>query len=361
MKYKNIVILADAGIGDFVWATSALSLIRQYDKNIEITLVTCDKYVELIDKNLKIDKIVTTNNKYHVSKNKFIRLFYKLFWSIKNIKYFYKKDICLILDISLFFTVVAKYLYRIKNIVGPNNFSFGYDIINKSAKYYSQQIIMPKNADKTSYMMRYQMLVRAIFPTYNLAIPILPNTNYLNKKILNLIGNTKKYKIAISPCGSVHWKRFNINNIKSLILKINKYNADVTFFIVGNSKKEMEYANTLINSLGNIDIRNVVGKTSLLELKELFSEMNLFITVDNGSSHIASTASIPVIAIYGTSFPENSGSISGKIVPLCSYRQCSPCAIETALNGFVCDNPKCIDDITPEIIFEKIKEILNKK
>jgi hypothetical protein len=32
MKYKNIVILADAGIGDFIWATSALSLIKDYDK-----------------------------------------------------------------------------------------------------------------------------------------------------------------------------------------------------------------------------------------------------------------------------------------------------------------------------------------
>ena len=88
MKYKNIVILANTGIGDFVRATSALSLIRQYDKNIEITLITCNRYVDLIDKSLNINKIITANNKYYSNYNRFIRTFYKLFWSIKNLKYF---------------------------------------------------------------------------------------------------------------------------------------------------------------------------------------------------------------------------------------------------------------------------------
>ena len=151
MKYNNIVILADAGIGDFVWATSALSLIRQYDKNIEITLITCDKYVELIDKSLKINKIITTNNRYYVSRNKFVRIIYKLFWSLKNFKYFYKKDAFLILDISMFFAITAKYLYRIKNIIGPDNFSFGYNIPNNSSKFYTKKVKMPKDSDRVSF------------------------------------------------------------------------------------------------------------------------------------------------------------------------------------------------------------------
>ena len=38
-KFKNIVVFTAAGIGDFVWATSAISLIKQFDKSISITLI----------------------------------------------------------------------------------------------------------------------------------------------------------------------------------------------------------------------------------------------------------------------------------------------------------------------------------
>jgi len=362
MEYKNIVILADAGIGDFVWATSALSLIRQYDKNIEITLVTCDKYVDLIDSSLNINKIVTTNNKYHVNKNKFIRLFYKLFWSIKNFKHFYKKDALLILDISIFFTVTARYVYRIKNIMGPDNFSFGYGVYNKSSKFYTKIIKMPKDSDRLSYMMRYQIITRAIFPTYNLCLPILPNTTHLKNKLLNLIGKTNKLKIAISPCGTVSWRKFDISFLRNLILKLND-SYDITFLILGASNKEKEYYSKLISLVEgkNIDIRNFIGKTSLLELKELFSNTDLLLTVDTGTYHIAATTNIPIIAVHGGTLPENSGAISPKVISLCSYRECAPCTLKVVKDSFVCRNPLCIKDITPEMVIEKVKEILDER
>ena len=357
MKYKNIIVLADAGMGDFVWATSALSLIRQYDKDIEITLITCDRYVELIDTKLNINKIVTTNNKYHANKNIFVRMAYKIFWSFKNFKSFYKKDICLILDISMFFTLTAKYLYRIKNIVGPNNFSFGYDKKNNSAMFYTETIEMPKDSDRTSYMMRYQILTRAVFPTCNLSKPKLPETKYLFPKIIKLIGQTKKYKIAISPCGSLPWKRFYMDFLKRIMLQINN-SYDSTFFIFGNSEQEKKYVFDLIRILPNMDIRNFVEQTSILELKELLSNMDMLLTVDTGICHIAATTNVPIISIYGTSLPECTGAISSNAVSMCSYRKCSPCAFETATKNFICNEPLCMQDITSEMVVEKIKEIL---
>ena len=359
MKYNSVVILADAGIGDFVWATSALALIRDYDKDIEIILVTSDKYIDLIDKRLSINKIVTTNNRYHVSKNKIVRFCYKLFWSVKNFKYFYKKDVCLFLDISMFFTITSKYLYGIKNIIGPNNFAFGYNLINKSAKYYTKQVVMPLDSDRNSFMMRYQCIVRAVFPTYNLAVPVLPDTNHLSEKIKKIIGTTKKYKIALAPCASVTWRSWNIEYLKKLIEVINK-NFEVSFFIFGSSKNEKNYALSLIDSLPkDINIKSMVNKTSLLELKEFLKNMDLLISVDTGIIHLAAVMNIPIISLHGANLPENSGAITSKVISLCSYRNCAPCTYKTVLNNFVCKNIKCMQDIKPETVFEKIKEILN--
>ena len=362
MEYKNIVILANTGIGDFVRVTSALSLIRQYDKNIEITLITCNKYVDLIDKSLNINKIITTNNKYYSNYNRFIRTFYKLFWSIKNLKYFYKKDLFLFLDISMFFAIIAKYLYRIKNIIGPDNFAFGYNIPNDSSKFYTTAVKMLKDADRDSVIMRYQTITRFIFPTYNLCLPVLPNTKYLKDKILNLIGKTNKYKIVISPCSSVPWRRFDTQFLKDLILKLNNL-YDITFFIVGNSKADKECCLKLLNLIKQekVDIRNIIGKTSLLELKELFYNTDLLITVDTGTYHIAATTSVPIISVHSGVLPENAGAISSKVIPLCSYRECAPCGLKLFKTNFVCKNPLCVKDITSEMVVDKVKDILPSK
>lgn len=362
MKYKNIVILANTGIGDFVRATSALSLIRQYDKNIEITLITCNRYVDLIDKSLNINKIITANNKYYSNYNRFIRTFYKLFWSIKNLKYFYKKDAFLFLDISMFFAIIVKYLYRKKNIIGPDNFSFGYNIPNSSSKFYTIAVKMPKDADRDSVIMRYQMITRFVFPTYNLCLPVLPNTKHLKDKILNLMGKTNKYKIVISPCGSVPWRRFDTQFLKDLILKLNNL-YDITFFIAGNSKADKECCLKLLNLIKqeNVDIRNIVGETSLLELKELFYNTDLLITVDTGTYHIAATTSVPIISVHSGVFPENSGAISSKVIPLCSYRECAPCGLKLFKTKFVCKNPLCVKDITSEMVIDKVTDILSSK
>ena len=64
-KYKDVIIFSFLGLGDFVWATSAISLIKQYDKNIKVTLITFDSFFKLIDtKYLADDVILITNNTY---------------------------------------------------------------------------------------------------------------------------------------------------------------------------------------------------------------------------------------------------------------------------------------------------------
>ena len=41
-EQQNILIFACANIGDFVWATSAISLIKQTNKNCKLALITYD-------------------------------------------------------------------------------------------------------------------------------------------------------------------------------------------------------------------------------------------------------------------------------------------------------------------------------
>jgi ADP-heptose:LPS heptosyltransferase len=84
--------------------------------------------------------------------------------------------------------------------------------------------------------------VESIFPTYNLSIPKLPDTSNLSNKIIQLIGNTKKYKIALCTQSSVLWRTWNIKYFQKIIEEFDKL-TDATYFIVGNSKQEEKKCN----------------------------------------------------------------------------------------------------------------------
>ena len=358
MNKKKLVVFTCCGMGDFIWATSAISLIKNYDKNINLTLITFDSYKLLIDHKLQIDNVICTNSKKFFSKNKIIKWIYKSYWLIKLFFYLNNFDMLICLDNHTLFIKFAKYIYRIKDIVGPDMMHFGYDEINKNIKYYTRKVLLPKDSDRNHCMMRYQDIIRSIFPNYNLALPILPTTDsMLNKIKNNFLQNTKKYKIAFCTQGSGIWKCFPIDFSIQLLQNINKL-KDVTFFIVGGTNSQYKEAVFLQESLKDIDIRNICKKTSLLELKEFLGNMDLLISVDTGVSHLAAVANVPIISFYSATLPEQTGVVSSKFVPLYNKIKCCPCNREIEINKKICDNPKCMTTVKIEKVLQEIKKIL---
>jgi len=338
MTSKKIIIFTCGGIGDFILSTSAISLVNQYDKNIKITLVMCEEYISLVNKNLKIDKIVTLKHKYHiVETNKFIRLIYKVLWSIKNFSVFYNQDVCFMFVYTNFFRLFTKYIYRVKTIVDSS-------------------VIQHENVH---CMILAQSIIRHVFPIYNLAVPILPDTSYLSSKIKIMIATTKKYKIALCTMATSVLRNWDIKYFDEIIKKIND-SYDVTFFVVGSGKEEINNGNYLINNNKNCDIRNLCGKTSLLETKEFLSNMDLLVSVDTSAVHLAAVSNIPTISFYGFSLSSSFMGINHKAISLTSNEKCSPCDGKYYTNNLICQKPKCLYNITPEIVFEEIKKVLGK-
>lgn len=333
-KFKNIIVFTAAGIGDFIWATSAVSLIKQFDKNISITLVMCEDYTALVDKSLQVDKIITLKRKYHsVETSPVLRHIYKILWAIKNFKYFYKKEVCVMLDNSKFFLLLAKKIFNISKTV------------NLELK-------------DLHTMIKYQLITRSILPTYNLAVPVLPNTKYLENQIKqNFLQNTKKYKIALCTKSTMKFRDWDIKYFDELIKKIDNF-YDSTFYIVGNSKEEIQNSNFLMDNNKNTDIRNLCGKTSLLEIKEFLSNMDFIVSVDTSIVHLAAVSNIPTIAFYGVSLPLRSRGINYNFIAMSSNEKCSPCDDKYYANELSCEYAKCLYNITPDMVFNKIKEIL---
>lgn len=356
---KNIVAFTCYGVGDFIWATSAISLIKQYNKNVTLTLIAFDSYKVLIDNKLGIDKVLFTKYKYFFSKNKFIRWIYKFYWLITLTFHIHNFDMLLCLDIFSPFTKFAKKIYKIKEIVGADTLKYGYNTKNYDANFYTKQVKMKKDGDRNHCMMRYQDIIRAMFPTYNLSMPILPNTDYLKQQIKEkFLQKTKKYIIALCTTGTNVIRTIPVEYTCKLLEKLENFN-NITIFITGNTKKQKEEADFLIKKFKNIDIKNICGKTSLLELKELLKNMNLLISVDTGVVHLAAVSNIPIISFYSIARSEHSGPVSYNSIPIYQELKCFPCFYDAEINKNVCYNPKCITDISVDTVINKIKEILN--
>ncbi len=360
-QFKDVIIFSFLGLGDFVWETSAISLIKQYDKNIKVTLITFDSFFKLVSSDLKIDDSILISNKLFNYKYKIVRYGYKFFWFTKTFFKLYKRETIIFLDISKALGFASKYIYKIKNIIGPSNLNYGYNIKNNSSMFYTKIINLPTDRDRLHCMIAYQIMIRQIFPTYNLSLPILKNTDSLLDTIKEkFLKNTKEYKVAICLSGNGTNRYWNIDSFVELIDKINNLKEESIFFIIGSGSQQQDKAKKLILKSQSNNILNLINKTTMLEVMELLKNMDLFISVDTGLVHMASVYNKNIICLYGQSLPERSGAVNPNAISLCTYEKCSPCNDGKQVNIEICEY-KCMQNITVEMVLDKVKEILHEK
>lgn len=112
---------------------------------------------------------------------------------------------------------------------------------------------------------------------------------------------------------------------------------------------------------------NLAGDTNLKELAALLDRSAVHVCGDTGSAHIAAALGRPVISLYGPTDPSHAGPW-GQLNNVLSHREyCMPgCGVRQCLatptvapNG---DNHKvarCLSEITPREVVEKVKQALH--
>lgn len=67
------------------------------------------------------------------------------------------------------------------------------------------------------------------------------------------------------------------------------------------------------------------GKTSIGELPALFSRCHLFVGNDSGAMHVAAAVGVPVVAVFGSTDPDGTASVTGRRAIVQHKVACSPC------------------------------------
>jgi heptosyltransferase-1 len=95
---------------------------------------------------------------------------------------------------------------------------------------------------------------------------------------------------------------------------------------------------------------NLVGKTSISELKDVLSYAKAVVTCDTGPMHLAVALGKEVVALFGPADYRRTGPFRGHVIE--KGLHCAPC------NQRKCSDPQCMKGISHEDVMKKLTKIL---
>ena len=97
---------------------------------------------------------------------------------------------------------------------------------------------------------------------------------------------------------------------------------------------------------------SLAGRTTLPELAAVLRRARLLVTTDTGAMHLAAALETPVVALFGPTAPWRTGPFGAGHQVVRLGLDCSPCFQRR------CPEPRCLTDLSPELVQETCKKIL---
>ena len=99
---------------------------------------------------------------------------------------------------------------------------------------------------------------------------------------------------------------------------------------------------------------NFTGGVKFLQLPHLYAVSAFMLTNDSGPAHFASITDMHTFVIFGPETPALYGSL-GPTTPIFAGLACSPCVSAANHRKTPCSDNRCLQVITPELVFETLK------
>ena len=284
----KVLIELPTWLGDCVMATPAIENIVNFYNDIEITFIGSFVSIEAMKIHSKVVKTVVLSKKY--------------------------TD-----------------LYRISKYLGEFDAFFSFRSSTRSK--FLKLLISAQNKyqfDKNKYQNCHQVEKYNDFVNDSLNIDSNPGVLKLYKNSKFKIQNSKLPLLGINPGASYgSAKRWYPEEFVKVASELSsKY--DIIIF-GGPSEKDIaaDIEEGLIDS-GVKNYQNFAGKTTIPELINKISALDLFITGDSGPMHVAASFQVPTVAIFGpTKDDETSQWMNDKSVIVKKNLDCQPCMKRT--------------------------------
>ena len=283
----KILIELPTWLGDCIMATPAIENIVNFNNDVEITFIGSFIAIEAMKNHPKVVKTVVLDKKY--------RVLYKTARNLGEFDYF---------------------------------FSFRSSLRTKFLKFF----ISAENKyqyDKNKYINCHQVEKYNDFVKNSLNIALKPGKLRIYKQN-QFLDVTQRQILGINPGASYgSAKRWYPEEFAKVASELSNQYDIVIFGGPGEADIAMDIEKALIeNSITNY--QNLAGKTTIPELINRISNLDLFITGDSGPMHVAAAFQVPTVAIFGpTKDDETSQWRNDKSIIVKKNLDCQPCMKRT--------------------------------
>lgn len=152
-------------------------------------------------------------------------------------------------------------------------------------------------------------------------------------------------------------KRWPINYFCELIKLILTNNKFININLYG-SASELHLNEQIFNTLSKYypNRIRIINTANINEIFEIFKNLKLFISNDNGLSHFASLLKVKTFVLYGPT-PTYSNGKSNYRIPISIGYKCSPCYDNFR---FGCGETKCFEYLNPKIVYNILSNDIRK-
>ena len=283
----KILIELPTWLGDCIMATPAIENIVNFNNDVEITFIGSFVAIESMKNHPKVVKTVVLSKKY--------------------------RD-----------------LYQISKELGDFNLFISFRSSTRS-KFLKFLISSDKKFqyDKNKYINCHQVEKYNDFVKNSLNIALKPGKLRIYKQN-QFLDVTQRQILGINPGASYgSAKRWYPEEFAKVASELSNQYDIVIFGGPGEADIAMDIEKALIeNSITNY--QNLAGKTTIPELINLISNLDLFITGDSGPMHVAAAFQVPTVAIFGpTKDDETSQWRNDKSIIVKKNLDCQPCMKRT--------------------------------
>ena len=158
--------------------------------------------------------------------------------------------------------------------------------------------------------------------------------------------------IGINPIARWPTKRLPFETFAEVAKELGKTHRAV-FFLLGTAgdKKTIDGLEKLIGG-GAV---NLAGKTDLDILPAVLSRLDLLLTNDSGTMHIADAMGVKLVAVYGPTNPARTGPYNQRNHVIQSRLKCAPCYKKK------CEDTRCMLEIKAGEILAAAEGVLGEK
>jgi ADP-heptose:LPS heptosyltransferase len=190
-------------------------------------------------------------------------------------------------------------------------------------------------------------------PGQELTLQIPDEIRRQAKRLLQGWPGGTRPKIGFQPGASLACKRWPAESFVQLGRElITGMDARIAVF---GSNSEKDLVREVCEPLGKKAI-NLAGQTALGELASLLGDMDLLITNDTGTQHIAAAVGTPVLSLcFGNALSHETGPYGPDHVVMESSLSCYPCSFHVDCSRF-----RCQETVTPEAVFSVAQIMLEE-